>query len=144
MKRSGLSIGEVARQAKCSVASIRYYEDIGLLPAAGRRSGGHRVYGLSELNLLAFIRRCRDFGFSIAEVRELLAMSKPGTPCAEARDIAASRLDRVRTKLSELKALEQSLAAFVSNCSATCAGGTVENCTLIDDIVGEPDARCCG
>jgi len=144
MSGLGLSIGEVARQAKCSVASVRYYEEIGLLPSASRKSGGHRVYGSVDLKRLSFIRRCRDFGFSVAETRELLAVSTPGTPCADAREIAVARLRTVRSKLIELKALERSLAGFVQNCSSTCAGGTVEDCTLFDDMTRQPMANCCG
>ena len=144
MERSGLSIGEVAKGAKCSVPSVRYYEQIGLLPTAGRRSGGHRVYGSSDLQRLSFIRRCRDFGFSVAEIRELLAVSTPGTPCADARQIAEARLEAVRAKLVEVQALERSLAGFVRNCQSVCPGGTIEQCTLFDDIAGERSAKCCG
>ena len=141
--RSGFSIGEVARQTRCSVASVRYYEQVGLLPNASRRVGGHRVYGSSDLQRLSFIRRCRDFGFSVAETRELLAVSARGTPCAEAREIAAARLQAVRTRLVELKMLERSLAGFVRNCDSTCEGTKVEECTLISDIAGEPRPTCC-
>lgn len=144
MERSGLSIGEVAGQTGCSVASVRYYEQIGLLPSAGRRSGGHRVYGMVDLKRLRFIRRSRDFGFSIAEIRELLAVSARGTPCAEARDIAAARLNAVRAKLLELQSLERALAGFVRNCDVTCESGNVEDCTLFDDITGETGPACCG
>jgi DNA-binding transcriptional MerR regulator len=141
---SGLSIGHVAREAGCSVASIRYYEDIGLLPSAGRRSGGHRVYGADDVRRLVFIRRCRDFGFPIEKVRELLSASSADTPCKEARDIAAAHLQSVRDKLVELKALERALAGFVRNCDANCASGTVQDCTLFDDIAGQPAPACCG
>ena len=144
MKRTGFSIGEVARQAQCSVPSVRYYEQIGLLPSAIRRAGGHRVYGSSDLKRLSFIRRCRIFGFSIAEIRELLAVSERGTPCAEAREIAAARLQAVRAKLVELQALERSLAGFVRNCDVTCDSGMVEACTLFDDIAGRTRSACCG
>ena len=143
MERAGLSIGEVARQARCSVPSVRYYEQIGLLPSASRRAGGHRVYGSSDLGRLSFIRRCRAFGFSVAEIRELLAVSARGTPCAEARDIAAARLQAVRARLLELQALERSLAGFVRNCDSTCDSGKVEDCTLFDDIAGEIAPACC-
>lgn len=141
--RSGLAIGQVAREARCSVASIRYYEEIGLLPSAGRRAGGHRVYGASDVKRLTFIRRCRDFGFSIDKMRELLAASAPGTPCAEAREIAAAQLRVVRGKLLELQMLERALAGFVANCSTTCADGTVDECTLFDNISAQPGPRCC-
>ena len=144
MERSGLSIGELARQALCSVPSVRYYEQIGLLPSASRRAGGHRVYGSDDRKRLSFIRRCRDFGFSVAEIRELLTVSARGTPCAEARGIAMLRLQAVRAKLLELQSLERSLARFVRNCDKTCDGGKVEDCTLFDDIAGETASTCCG
>ena len=143
MGRSGLSIGEVARQTRCSVPSVRYYEQIGLLPNASRRAGGHRVYASADLVRLSFIRRCRAFGFSVAEIRELLAVSERGTPCAEAREIAAARLQAVQAKLSELRALERSLAGFVRNCDASCDSGLVEDCTLFDDISGRTGRACC-
>lgn len=132
--KSGLTIGEVAREAGCSVPTVRYYEEIGLLPSASRRSGGHRVYGLAELKRLTFVRRCRDFGFSVKQVRELLDVARAGTPCSEARDIAALHLRSVQSKLGELRALEASLASFVATCSTTCASGTVEDCTLFEDL----------
>jgi len=143
MEKSGLAIGEVARRTGCSVASVRYYEQIGLLPNADRRSGGHRVYGMVDLKRLRFIRRSRDFGFSVAEIRELLTVSARGTPCAEARDIAVARLQAVRTKLLELQSLERALAGFVRNCDTTCESGKVEDCTLFDDIAGDGGPACC-
>ena len=144
MDRPGLSIGEVARQAGCSVPSVRYYEEIGLLPNADRRASGHRVYGTSDLRRIVFIRRCRDHGFSVAQVRELISASAAGTPCAEAREIAALHLRTVRAKLVELQALEGALAGFVLTCSSTCAGGAVEDCTLFDDLAKERAPACCG
>ena len=144
MERTGLSIGEIARQARCSVPSVRYYEQIGLLPSAMRRAGGHRIYESSDLRRLNFIRQCRTFGFSVTEIRELLAVSARGAPCAEAREIAAARLHAVRVKLLELQALEQSLAKFVRNCDARCEGNLVEDCTLFDDIAGKNGPACCG
>lgn len=141
--RSGLSIGEVARESGCSVPTVRYYEEIGLVPNAGRRNGGHRVYDLTDLQRLTFVRRCRDFGFSVKQVRDLLDVARPGTPCSEARDIAASHLRSVRSKLADLQALEASLAGFVATCSTTCAGGTVDDCTLFEDLGTGPATSCC-
>lgn len=144
MSGIGLSIGDVARRAGCSVPSIRYYEDVGLLPAAHRRAGGHRVYGSGDLKRLSFIRRCRNFGFSLAQIRELLEASQPGKPCAEARDVAAGHLRTIRAKLAELQALERTLAGFVRTCETTCAVGAVEDCTLFDDLAQSPARSCCG
>lgn len=142
--QAGLTIGQVAREVSCSVASIRYYEEIGLLPAAGRRLGGHRVYGAEDVKRLLFIRRCREFGFPIGKVRELMRASSAETPCREAREIAQSHLATVQTKVAELMALESALAGFVANCTANCPTAMVGECTLFDDIAGQRPADCCG
>lgn len=130
-----LSIGLVARQTGCTVPTIRYYEEIGLLPAAGRTEAGQRHYDERTIRRLTFIRRCRDFGFSIEQVRELASLvDQPDRPCADVRDIAAHHLAQVRSKLGELKALEASLSAFVSSCDSACAGGPAVDCTILEDL----------
>lgn len=139
-----LSIGTVAKQAGCSVPTIRYYEDIGLMPPAVRTAAGQRSYGAADLKRLGFIRRCRDLGFPIDQVRELIALvEQPQRPCAEARDIASSQLDEVRRKLAELTQLEASLTAFVQGCNSACAGGDAAGCTILEELAA-PASRCCG
>jgi DNA-binding transcriptional MerR regulator len=129
------SIGAVAGLSGCTVPTIRYYEEIGLLPPAARTDGGQRQYGDAALRRLTFIRRCRDFGFSIEQVRELVGLvDQPDRPCTEVRDIAAVHLAQVRRKLDELKALEASLGAFVSSCDSACAGGAAVDCTILEDL----------
>jgi DNA-binding transcriptional MerR regulator len=101
-----LSIGRVARQTGCTVPTIRYYEEIGLLPPALRTDGGQRHYGAPAVRRLAFIRRCRHFGFSLDEVRQLVELVEaPQRPCVEMRDIAKRHLAEVHNKLSDLRAL---------------------------------------
>lgn len=132
---SGLSIGVLARQTGCSVPTIRHYEDIGLLPPGPRTAGGRRVYGQTAVRRLTFIRRCRDFGFSIEQVRELASLvDQPDRPCNEVRDVAARHLVELRQKLRELQALESSVAAFVSSCDTACAGGPAVDCTILEDL----------
>lgn len=146
---AALSIGFVARQAGCTVPTIRYYEEIGLLAAASRSDAGQRTYDGSAVRRLTFIRRCRDFGFSIDQVRELVGLvDEPQRPCIEVRDIASMHLVEVRKKLAELSALEAGLSAFVVGCNAACAGGVAVDCTILEDLAhpndtarGEP---CCG
>src|SRR5262245_40667304 len=105
-----MTIGALAAGTGCSVPTIRYYEEIGLLPAASRRTSGHRVYGPADLQRLTFIRRCRDFGFSIEQVRAFVALAgSPARDCRAARDLAQQHLIGVRQKLKELRALERSL-----------------------------------
>ncbi|HET7795979.1 MAG TPA: helix-turn-helix domain-containing protein [Rhizobacter sp.] len=130
-----LSIGLVARQTGCTVPTIRYYEEIGLLPPASRTEAGQRHYDEGTIRRLAFIRRCRDFGFSIEQVRELVGLvDQPDRPCAEVRDIAASHLVQVRSKLDELRALEAGLSAFVCSCDSACAGGPAVDCTILEGL----------
>lgn len=138
-----LSIGTLARQTGSTVPTIRYYEEIGLLPAAPRTEGGQRHYGEAAVRRLGFIRRCRDFGFSIEQVRELAGLvDQPERPCVEVRDIAATHLKAVRQKLLELHALETSLAGFVGSCNAACAGGAAVDCTILEDLT-LPRNGCC-
>ena len=147
-----LSIGLVARRTGASVPTIRYYEEIGLLPPASRTEAGQRSYDEATVRRLVFIRRCRDFGFSIDQVRELAGLvDQPDRPCAEVRDIAAAHLAEVRRKLDELKALEAGLSAFVCNCDKACAGGPAVDCTILEELALPASeagivqsAGCCG
>jgi Cu(I)-responsive transcriptional regulator len=149
---AALSIGFVARQTGCTVPTIRYYEEIGLLAAAARSDAGQRHYDDSAVRRLTFIRRCRDFGFSIDQVRELVGLvDQPERPCVEVREIAAVHLGEVRKKLAELQALEASLSAFVVSCNTACAGGPAVDCTILEDLAQPSDvarlvtsAACCG
>lgn len=147
-----LSIGLVARRTGATVPTIRYYEEIGLLPPASRTESGQRSFDTATVRRIAFIRRCRDFGFSIDQVRELVGLvDQPDRPCLEVRDIAVVHLQQVRRKLDELKALEASLNAFVCSCESACAGGAAVDCTILEELA-MPDAeqhggtrdRCCG
>jgi DNA-binding transcriptional MerR regulator len=138
-----MTIGALATATSCNVPTIRYYEEIGLLPKASRR-GGQRVYGDSDLRRLTFIRRCRDFGFGIEQVRELLALSASSDrDCTAARELAAQHLDDVRGKLKELRGLERSLKSFVEACDAQCAGGPADACVILEDLAA-PTSSCCG
>jgi DNA-binding transcriptional MerR regulator len=134
-----LSIGLVARRTGATVPTVRYYEDIGLLPPAARTEAGQRSYDETTVKRLVFIRRCRDFGFSIEQVRELVGLvDHPDRPCDEVREIAATHLTQVRQKLAELKALEASLDAFVCSCDTACAGGPAVDCTILEDLASPP------
>jgi MerR family transcriptional regulator, copper efflux regulator len=132
---ANLSIGLVARRTGATVPTIRYYEEIGLLPLASRTEAGRRSYSEATVRRLVFIRRCRDFGFSIDQVRELVGLvDQPDRACAEVRDIASTHLAQVRRKLEELKALEAGLGAFVCSCDTACAGGAAVDCTILEDL----------
>ena len=132
---SDIRIGALANQTGTNAPTIRYYEEIGLLRSAGRQAGNQRVYSDADVKSLTFIRRCREFGFSIDQVRSLVAlMQDPASSCVDARDLAQEHLVAVRKKLAELKALERSIAGFVSGCEASCAGGAGPDCVIFDDL----------
>jgi DNA-binding transcriptional MerR regulator len=138
-----LKIGALAGQTGTNAPTIRYYEEIGLLRSAGRQAGNQRVYGDADVKRLTFIRRCREFGFSIDQVRSLVALVQdPASPCVQARDLAQEHLTAVRAKLAELKALERSLAAFVTDCDTSCAGGTGSDCVILDDLSNGRTRSC--
>lgn len=146
MTAPALSIGTVAKRTGCSVPTVRYYESIGLLPAPARTEAGQRQYGEADVQRLGFIRRCRDLGFPVEQVHELVAlMDDHGRPCVQARDLAATQLKEVRRRQLELMALEASLAAFVRSCDSACANGTAVDCTILDSLARpHAAAGCCG
>ncbi|WLS10027.1 MerR family DNA-binding protein [Shinella sumterensis] len=97
---------------------MRYYEDIGLLPRPGRTAIGRRSYDAPDLCRVTFVRRCRDFEFSIDKVRLLINLSTSADrDGVEARDITQARLDEVRSKLTERHAQDKRLAGFIQRCS---------------------------
>lgn len=130
-----LRIGDLADRTGTSAPTIRYYEEIGLLRQATRQAGNQRVYSRRDVERLTFIRRCREFDFSIEQVRGLvLLLDDPKSSCMDARDLAAKHLDDVRAKMRELKARERSLVSFVKACDTTCAGGPGPDCVILGDL----------
>jgi len=128
-------IGSLARRSGTTVPTIRYYEEIGLLPRADRHAGGQRTYGDDATARLIFIRRCREFGFSIPQVRALLALMQDATrSCDETRDLAAVHLAAVRAKLADLQRLEKVIAGLVARCETACCGGPAPDCVVLDDL----------
>lgn len=139
-----LTIGGLAKAAGVSTPTVRYYEDIGLLPRADRTSGGQRHYSQDDVGRLGFIKQCRDFGFSIEQVRVLLDLSiSADRDCTETRDIAKAHLMEVQERLSELRALEKRLMSFVQRCDVACAGGPGQDCVIFKDMTQAKGCGCC-
>ena len=135
MAQVKITIGTLSERTHCTVPTIRYYEHIGLLPRPERTSNGHRYYRDADLKRLTFVKRCRDFGFPIDQVRGLTGLFDDGSrACAEVRDLAQVHLDQVRPKIQEMRQLEASLATFVYSCNATCDGGLTRDCVIFDQI----------
>ena len=125
-----LSIGELSRCTGVNIETIRYYERIKMMPAPPRTASGRRVYGPAETRSLAFIRRSRELGFTLDEIRALLALSTVNgkAACGEVRELAAGHLGEVRAKIADLRAMERVLAEAVRSCDA----GELPGCPLID------------
>ena len=128
MKPGGIAIGELSRRTSCNIETVRYYERIGLLPTPARR-GRYRLYGDEDVGRLAFVRRSRELGFTLDEVRALLGLAAGGGgACAKVREIAAIHLTEVQAKVADLQAMERVLADAVRRCDA----GETPGCPLID------------
>jgi MerR family mercuric resistance operon transcriptional regulator len=138
-----MSIGQLSKLTGVNIETIRYYEKIRLLPPASRAANGRRVYGAVEHRILAFVRRSRELGFSLDEIRTLLRLGGPDkASCREVREIAAHHLADIRAKIDDLRRLESLLATTVSQCSGT----TAPECPVLDilDIERTGSARHSG
>jgi MerR family transcriptional regulator, mercuric resistance operon regulatory protein len=129
---AALSIGELSRRSGVNIETIRYYERIKMMPAPPRAASGRRIYGPAETRSLAFIRRSRELGFTLEEIRALLALSADdgNNSCAEVRQLAASHLADVRAKIADLRAMASVLSEAVRRCDA----GELPGCPLIDAL----------
>ncbi len=129
-----LAIGEAAIAAGCSVPTIRYYEQIGLLQNVGRTASSRRIYSKENVDRLRFIRRCRDFDLPISQVAQLINAVGVSADCNDALMVIVSHRDALRSRIRELKALERTLTQMEQRCAAQCQGGTADCCTIYDDL----------
>lgn len=128
-----LTIGKLSRATGVKVPTIRYYEQIGLLPEPERSSGNQRLYPNTLQHRLAFIRHARDLGFPLEAIRDLLSLSdRPDRPCDAADSIARDQLGAVRARIERLKALEAELMRMLDHHSS----GTISDCRVIE-VLGD-------
>lgn len=121
-------IGELARRTETKVQTIRYYEEIGVMPQAIRAANNRRLYDDAHLERLTFIRHSRELGFSLDDIRNLLELSdQPARPCGEVDAIARQHLNTVETKIASLQVLQAELKRMINNCS----GGAISDCRII-------------
>ncbi len=126
-----ITIGKLSSQTGVNIETIRYYEKEGILPAPPRTEGGHRLYTEEHLKRLMFVRRSRELGFSLDEIRTMLDMVDGGNlTCAEVKNITLKHLDDVRDKISDLQKLEKTLKAIASQCK----GSKTPDCPIIDAL----------
>ncbi len=126
------SIGELSRRSGVNIETIRYYEKAGLVPPPPRTAGGHRLYPDGHLKRLVFIRRSRELGFTLDEIRNLLGLVEGGYTCGEVQEAALTHLKDIRRKIADLRRMERTLAET----AARCEGGTAPECPIIDVLTG--------
>ena len=130
MPRSAeIRVGELSRRTGCNIETVRFYERIELLPRPARNASRYRLYEDSDVDRLTFVRRARELGFTLNEVRALLALSadQAETTCTQVRDLAAGHLADIRAKIADLRAMERALAGAIRRCDA----GEPTGCPLI-------------
>jgi len=131
---SPLTIGALSKGTGCNIETIRYYERIGILPAAPRTEGGHRLYGRGDFKRLFFVRRARELGFSLEDVRGLLGLVDGGDyTCAEVKTLTLKHADEVKRKITDLRKIERVLKDMASQCE----GGEIPECPVIDTLFGD-------
>jgi MerR family transcriptional regulator, mercuric resistance operon regulatory protein len=124
-----LTIGKLSDLTGVNIETIRYYERTKVLPAPPRTESGRRLYQAADVRTLAFLRRARELGFSLEEIRALLRLGGPEkASCREVRQIASHHLNDIRAKISDLRKLERLLAKTV----ARCTGSTAPDCPVLD------------
>lgn len=130
MKRYG--IGKAAKVTGIKIVTLRYYEQLGLVPAPGRTEGNYRTYDEKDIDRLRFIRRCRDLGFTLDQVRELLRLSsQKNQKCAKVDKITGRHLAEVERKIVDLSRL----ARVLRNISSRCRGnGLISDCRIIEAL----------
>lgn len=130
-------IGAASTLSGVNIETIRYYERQGIVPRPRRTASGRRVYGRADIARLRFVRRCRDLGFPIADIRALLDLSAGSdAPCAEVKTLGQRHLRDVSRKIEELGKLETALADLVRRCDA---GRT--DCPMLDILFEDPGAQ---
>ncbi len=128
MRRDTLTIGRVAERTGCKVPTIRYYEQIGLMPDATRTEGNQRRFGAEHLERLNFVRHCRDLGFPLDAIRKLLRLSdSPRQSCEAADRIARLQLEQVESRIARLETLRKELQRIIKQ----CRGGQIADCRII-------------
>lgn len=126
-----LTIGKLGKAAGVKVPTIRYYEQIGLLPERERSDGNQRLYGPEALDRLTFIRHARDLGVTLEAIRELLSLSdQPDRSCAAVDAIARRQVEEVKARIARLEALQAELERML----AQCAQGAVSDCRVLQAL----------
>ncbi|MBL9062808.1 Cu(I)-responsive transcriptional regulator [Tabrizicola sp.] len=135
-----MNIGEAARASGVSAKMIRYYEETGLIPPAGRTGSGYRTYGPKEVQVLRFVRRARDLGFPMEKVGDLLALWRDRERAsADVKRLAEGQIEALETRIREMMEMKAALEHLVH----ACAGDARPDCPILDDLGGRVAANHC-
>ena len=135
---NSLSIGALSKATGTTVETIRWYERVGVLPAPARTSGNYRTYGAAHLERLSFVRRARDLGFSLDQVRDLLQLADDRSQSCDAVDrVAREHLEEVERKIADLEALRRELRDLIGQ----CRHGTVAECRIVQALSPSTDGK---
>ncbi|TDX28377.1 MerR family mercuric resistance operon transcriptional regulator [Modicisalibacter xianhensis] len=127
--------GELAKRTGCNIETIRYYERIELLPPPPRSGNGFRSYDERHLTRLAFIRRARELGFSLEEVKDLLRLVDGGHyTCAQVQELSLRHVDEIQRKVEDLRRMGRALNEMAEQCS----GNQVPECPIINILSATP------
>lgn len=126
-----MKIGELARTTGVKVETIRFYETEGVLPPAARTDANYRIYDQAHLDRLSFVKRSRDLGFTLDQVRTLLGLADDATaPCAEVDAITATHIAEIDRKIADLQTLRAELTRRLDRCE----GGSISDCRIIEAL----------
>lgn len=134
IEATAMNIGEAASASGVSAKMIRHYESIGLIGAARRTDAGYRVYARQDVQVLQFIHRARVLGFSLDQIRELLALwQDKGRASADVRALARAHIEELNRKIAEMEAMRRTLERL----AASCHGDSRSDCPILDDLAAQ-------
>jgi Hg(II)-responsive transcriptional regulator len=138
MERESLKTGEVAAQAGVNVQTLRYYERRGLLKEPARRASGYRDYPQDAVQLIRFIKRAQDLGFTLSEIEDLLRLrADQDSACAEVKSAAEVKIEDIERRIRHLRAMKRALSLLVVSCATE---GSARHCPLLEAL-DEPSRR---
>ncbi len=136
----GMTIGELARRAGVHLETIRYYERVGVMPSPERSSAGYRLYRSEDLRRLNFIRRAKELGFTLREIRELFDLRmEPSTTCEDVRLRALEKVRTIEQRLRELEQMRRALQRLAATCTGRGPAGECPFLDALDAVEEDPD-----
>jgi len=126
-----MNIGKVAKLSEVNSKSIRRYEELGIMPKAGRTMSGYRQYSMNDVHILRFVKRARELGFSMKDIKQLVSLWKnKNRPSSQVKSIAKKHAEELEKKLDEIQSMLTTLNRLVRNCH----GDNRPNCPILEDL----------